>query len=148
MIEQRACRQFTATPMIRAERRLRQLIERAIQKHHFRVHAMQHVQIVVVQIVADHHHAVAIAADQKAHRLDRLLTRRHFPTAGRHHHVTAHRAQFGVGLLEYRAVVGAEESRHKNADDAERLRRHGAADRRWPEIQCFDRGLYTGGRVG
>jgi len=90
VLEQRACGQFAAAMVIRAKRRLRQLRERAIEEHHLRMHPVQPHQVLVVQVMADHHHAVAIAGNQKLHRFQRLLARRRLAAAGGHHDVAMH----------------------------------------------------------
>jgi hypothetical protein len=134
--------------MIRAKRRLRDLVERSIEEHHFRMHPMQHDQVFIVQIMADHHDAVAVAANQKTHSLDSLLARRHFSAAGCDHHMPAHGAQFSIGLFEDGAVIGAEKRRHENTDHAERLRGHRAADGRRTEVQLLDCGPHARCGVG
>ncbi len=101
-----------------------------------------------MKIVADHDDAVAVAADQELHRLDRALAWRRIAATGRDHHMAMHRAQFSIGLLEDRAVIRAEKRRHEKTDHAERLRRHRAPDRRRTEIQLFDCRLHARGSLG
>ena len=51
----------------------RHLREVTIEEHHFRMHPMQLDEVVIVQVVTCYQYAVAIAADQKLHRLDCLI---------------------------------------------------------------------------
>ncbi len=141
-------RQLTTVIVVRAERRQLQLRAAAVQEGHLRMHFLQHDQVFVIQVVTQHDDAVAIAADQKLDRFDRLVARRAVTAAGGHDHVTAHGAQLDVGLLEDGAVVGAEERRREDADHPQRLRRQRAADGGGAEVELFDCGLDLFHRFG
>ncbi len=111
------------------------------------MHLVQHQQVFVIQVVAQHHDAVAIAADQEFDRFDGFVARRAVAAAGGHYHVAAHGAQLDVGLLEDGAVIGAEKRRGEDAYHAQRLGRQRAADGRGAEVQLLDGGLHAGHRV-
>lgn len=71
--KQRLRCQHPAAMMICTKRCFRHLCEVSIEEHHFRMHVVELDEVVVVEVVAGHDYAIAVAADQELHGFDCLV---------------------------------------------------------------------------